>query len=109
KAVDPATGEIKAKLRLEYPNYSGALATGGNLVFIGSADGEVSAHEPQTPPQVWGFNGPTAIKPPAISFAGNGQADNAVLRRSRRSPTVLGNARELKNTSTASMLFVFSL
>ncbi|HEY6116027.1 MAG TPA: PQQ-dependent dehydrogenase, methanol/ethanol family, partial [Candidatus Dormibacteraeota bacterium] len=48
KAVDPATGEIKANLKLTYPNYSGALATGGNLVFIGEADGEFSAHDAKT-------------------------------------------------------------
>jgi alcohol dehydrogenase (cytochrome c) len=29
KAVDPATGETKVSLKLDYPNYSGALATGG--------------------------------------------------------------------------------
>src|SRR5712691_7222804 len=29
KALDPATGEVKAKLKLEYPNLSGALATAG--------------------------------------------------------------------------------
>jgi alcohol dehydrogenase (cytochrome c) len=39
KAVDPVTGDIKASLRLDYPNYSGALATAGNLVFIGLPDG----------------------------------------------------------------------
>src|SRR5262249_53536316 len=45
KAVDPATGETKARLKLEYPNYSGVLATAGNLVFIGHYDGTFSAHD----------------------------------------------------------------
>src|ERR1700726_4686014 len=48
KAVDPTTGEIKANLKLEYPNYSGALATAGNLVFIGQPDGTLSAHDSKT-------------------------------------------------------------
>jgi hypothetical protein len=40
KALDPVTGETKAQTRLEYPNFSGgALATAGNLVFLGQADG----------------------------------------------------------------------
>ena len=39
KAVDPVTGEIKAALKLDYPNYGGALATAGNLVFLGHCDG----------------------------------------------------------------------
>ena len=45
KALDPATGETKARLKLEYPNYSGALATAGNLVFIGHYDGSFTAHD----------------------------------------------------------------
>src|SRR5207249_11144107 len=31
-AMDPLTGETKAKVRIPYPNYSGALATAGGLV-----------------------------------------------------------------------------
>src|SRR5215471_17643955 len=109
KAVDPATGEIKAKLRLEYPNYSGALATAGNLVFIGAADGEFTAHDAKTLQQVWSFNVGTGINAPPISFAVNGKQYIAVLAGSRQMPGVFANAPELKNTSTASMLFVFGL
>ena len=36
-AVDPLTGEIKKTVHLRYPNYSGTLATGGGLVFLGAA------------------------------------------------------------------------
>src|SRR5215207_1131354 len=43
KGVDPTTGETKVRLQLTYPNYSGALATAGNLVFIGHADGTLTA------------------------------------------------------------------
>jgi alcohol dehydrogenase (cytochrome c) len=109
KAVDPATGEIKANLKLTYPNYSGALATAGNLVFIGQADGEFSAHDAKTLQQVWSFNVGTGINAPAISFAVDGKQYIAVLAGSRQSPFVVGNAPELKNTSTASMLYVFGL
>ena len=35
----PPTGETKANLKMDYPNYGGALATAGNLVFLGQADG----------------------------------------------------------------------
>jgi hypothetical protein len=42
KAVDPTTGDTKANLRLDYPNYAGVLATAGNLVFLGHADGTFS-------------------------------------------------------------------
>ena len=42
KAVDPITGETKASLKMDYPNYGGALATAGNLVFLGEPDGTIS-------------------------------------------------------------------
>jgi len=109
KAVDPATGEIKAKLRLEYPNYSGALATAGGLVFIGAADGEFSVHDAGTLQQVWSFNIGTGINAPAVSYSVNGKQYIAVLAGSRQMPGVFANAPELKNTATASMLFVFGL
>jgi hypothetical protein len=39
KAADPLTGEIKKSVHLNYPNYSGTLATGGGLVFLALVDG----------------------------------------------------------------------
>jgi alcohol dehydrogenase (cytochrome c) len=45
KAVDPINGELKAALKLIYPNYSGALATAGNLVFLGHYDGTFAAYD----------------------------------------------------------------
>jgi alcohol dehydrogenase (cytochrome c) len=109
KAVDPATGETKAALKLEYPNYSGALATAGNLVFIGHADGQFTAHDAATLKELWSFSVGTGINAPAVSYAVDGKQYIAVLAGSRQPPGTLQNAPELKNTSTASMLFVFSL
>src|SRR5229473_947844 len=109
KAVDPTTGELKAALKLAYPNYSGALATAGNLVFIGNVDGTFSAHDAKTLQEVWSFNTGTGINAPPISYAVNGKQYIAVLVGSRQSANVIPFSPELKNTSTASMLFVFSL
>jgi alcohol dehydrogenase (cytochrome c) len=109
KAVDPTTGELKAALKLTYPNYSGALATAGNLVFIGNVDGTFSAHDAKTLQELWSFNVGTGINAPPISYAVNGKQYIAVLVGSRQSQNVIPYSPELKNTSTASMLFVFSL
>jgi alcohol dehydrogenase (cytochrome c) len=109
KAVDPATGDIKASLRLDYPNYSGALATAGNLVFIGQADGAFSAHDAKTLEEVWSFNVGTGINAPAVTFAINGKQYVAVLAGSAMRDQVLGTAPELRNNATASMLYVFTL
>ncbi len=51
-----ATGDTKAALKLEYPNYSGALATAGGLVFIGHVDGTLTAHDAKTLKEVWSFS-----------------------------------------------------
>src|SRR3984885_15437674 len=109
KALDPTTGEIKAALKLTYPNYSGALATAGNLVFIGNLDGTFSAHDAKTLQEVWSFNVGTGINAPPITYSVNGKQYIAVLVGSKQSQNVIPQAPELKNTSTASMLFVFSL
>ena len=109
KAVDPVTGDTKANLRLEYPNYGGALATAGNLVFLGQSDGTFSAHDATTLKELWSFNAGTGINAPPITYSVNGKQYVAVLVGSKQPPAVMANAPELKNTSTASMLFVFGL
>jgi alcohol dehydrogenase (cytochrome c) len=109
KAIDPTTGETKVNLKLEYPNLSGALATAGNLVFIGHPDGQLTAHDAKTLKEVWSFSTGTGINAPAVSYSVNGKQYIAVLVGSRQPANVLQNAPELKNTSTASMLYVFGL
>jgi alcohol dehydrogenase (cytochrome c) len=109
KAVDPVTGETKVDLKLTYPNLSGTLATAGNLVFIGHVDGTVSAHDAKTLKELWSFNIGTGINAPPISFAVNGKQYIAVLAGSKQSLNVISFSPELKHSSTASMLFVFSL
>jgi len=46
---------------------------------------------------------------PAVSYSVNGKQYIAVLVGSKQSGFILQNAPELKNTSTASMLYVFGL
>jgi alcohol dehydrogenase (cytochrome c) len=109
KAIDPATGETKVNLRLEYPNSSGALATAGNLVFIGHADGALTAHDAKTLKEVWSYNVGSGINAPPISYSVNGKQYVAVLVGSKQPFFVLQNAPELKNSATASILYVFGL
>jgi alcohol dehydrogenase (cytochrome c) len=109
KAIDPVTGETKAAARLTYPNLAGALATAGNLVFLGHLDGTFSAYDAKTLQEVWSFNSGSGIMAPPVSYAVNGKQYIAVLVGSRQPVNILQNMPELKNTSTASMLYVFSL
>ena len=108
KALDPVTGETKAQTRLEYPNLSGgALATAGNLVFLGQADGTFGAYDARTLKELWSFNIGTGISAPAISFAVNGKQYIAILAGFNKQTFGLLGFPELKNTAPASMLFVF--
>ena len=109
KAVDPTTGETKANLRLPYASYAGALATAGNLVFLGSADGTFAAYDARTLAQLWSFNAGSGINAPPVTYAVNGKQYVAVLVGSRQPGNVIAMAPELKNTSPASMLYVFGL
>ena len=85
------------------------LATAGNLVFIGQPDGTFAAYDAKTLKEVWSFNVGTGINAPPISYSVNGKQYIAVLVGSRQPNAVMPNAPELKNTSTASMLYVFGL
>jgi alcohol dehydrogenase (cytochrome c) len=109
KAVDPVTGETKAALEMEYPNYGGALATAGNIVFLGEADGTFGAYDAKSLKQLWSFNVGTGINAPPITYSVNGKQYVAVLAGSRQNASIYGLAPELKNMSTASMLYVFAL
>src|SRR5262249_26821254 len=109
RAIDPISGETKYKADLEYPNFSGALATAGNLVFIGSPDGTFSAYDARTLKEVWSFNTGTGINAPAVTYSVNGKQYIAVLVGSKQPNNVMPQSPELKNTSTASMLYVFGL
>jgi alcohol dehydrogenase (cytochrome c) len=109
RAVDPATGDQKAIVRFEYPNLSGAMATAGNLVFLGHPDGEFTAYDAKTLKELWSFNLGTGIQAPPISYAVNGKQYIAVLAGSKQNAFIMAVSPELKNTSTASMLYVFAL
>jgi glucose dehydrogenase len=109
KGVDPATGETKVALKLEYPNISGALATAGNLVFLGHYDGTISAYDAKTLKEAWSFNVGTPMQAPAMSYSVNGKQYVAVLVGARMPPLIMQNAPELKNMTTSSTLYVFAL
>ena len=109
KAVDPITGDTKASLKMDYPNYGGALATAGNLVFLGESDGTFGAYDAKTLKQLWSFSTGTGINAPPITFAVNGKQYVAVLAGSRQNVNIYGLAPEIKNMAPASMLYVFAL
>ena len=108
--ADPFTGEVKTKVRVPYPNNSGALATGGGLVFTGFTDGTFAAYDDTTMQQLWKINVGTGFNAPPMTFEVNGQQYVAILsglspiskRRHSHTP-------ELREQRNQTMLFVFGL
>jgi alcohol dehydrogenase (cytochrome c) len=109
-AADPFTGEIKGKIRVPYPNYSGALATGGGVVFTGFTDGTFAAYDDMTLQQLWKINLGVGFAAPPMTFEVDGKQYVAIL--SGLSRIALNRHRlipELKDQRNQTMLFVFGL
>jgi alcohol dehydrogenase (cytochrome c) len=108
--ADPLTGEIKHKVHVPYPNNSGALTTGGGLVFTGFTDGTFVAYDDTTMEQLWKINMGIGFNAPPMTFEANGKQYVAVLtglspitrRRHAFTP-------ELRDQRNQTMLFVFGL
>jgi alcohol dehydrogenase (cytochrome c) len=109
-AMDPVTGEIKGNVRVPYPNYSGALATGGGLVFTGYTDGTFVAYDDTTLQQLWKINVGVGFNAPPMTFEVNGKQYVAILsglsRIARNKHALIPELKEQRNQT---MLFVFGL
>src|SRR5579864_9486349 len=109
-AIDPVTGEIKKSVHLRYPNYAGALTTGGGLVFNALLDGTVAAYDDTTLEELWKFNVGSGISAPPMSFEVNGRQFVAIASGpSGGAKSRLINTPELKEMRNATVLYVFGL
>jgi len=108
--ADPFTGEVKNKVRIPYPNNSGALATGGGLVFTGFTDGSFVAYDDTTIEPLWKINVGTGFNAPPMTFEVDGKQYVAIL--SGLSPITKrrhSHTPELREMRSQTMLFVFGL
>jgi alcohol dehydrogenase (cytochrome c) len=106
KALDPATGEVKAMARTDLPNWSGVLATAGNLVFSGLWEGGLVAYDGRTMQELWRFDTGCGVMAPPVTYAVNGKQYVAVAV----GPHWLGEKpASLKLANPCSMVYVFSL
>ena len=109
-AVDPVTLEIKKKIRLPYPNYSGALTTAGGIVVSALLDGTVAAFDDTTLDQLWKVNVGTGFSAPPMTFEVNGKQYLAITSGpSTAAKAKLVNTPELKEQRNATVLYVFAL
>jgi len=97
-------------VRFPYPNNSGALTTGGGLIFTGFTDGTFVAYDDTTLEPLWKINVGTGFNAPPMTFEAGGKQYVAILSglspisRRRHSHTP-----ELKEQRNQTMLFVFGL
>jgi alcohol dehydrogenase (cytochrome c) len=109
-AIDPITQEVTKSTHLRYPNYSGTLATGGGLVFLGLLDGTLAAFDDTTLEELWRINVGTGFTAPPMTFEVNGKQYIAITSGpSAVSRAKLMNTPELKEMRNATVLYVFSL
>jgi alcohol dehydrogenase (cytochrome c) len=109
-AVDPATGEVKMRKDLAYPNFAGALSTAGGIVVTALLDGTIVALDDQTLEELWRVNVGTGFNAPPMSYSVDGKQYIAIasgLFRNARNK--LSRAPEMKNLGNATMIFVFGL
>jgi PQQ-dependent dehydrogenase (methanol/ethanol family) len=74
-AIDAGTRRIVWQKRLPYPvfNGSGALATGGGLVFHGEPDGTLQAYDARSGDLLWQFQTGAPAEGPPVTYEAGGE------------------------------------
>jgi len=117
--LDPASGTVKKRAELPYPNYSGVLSTAGGVVFTALLDGTILAFDDQTLTELWRINIGSGFNAPPMTYSVNGKQYIAIasgLCCAGASPGTFRNGRqrlsripELRGQGNATMVFVFGL
>jgi alcohol dehydrogenase (cytochrome c) len=110
-AFDVSTGDTAKKVATEYPNYSGVLATRGNLIFTGHVDGRFSAYDAKSLAEVWHINVGVEFQAPPMTYSVNGKQYVAIVGGGGGLSPGLGSfgRTELATMQRAYMLWVFAL
>ena len=77
-AIDTETGKIAWTKMTPQPLMGGALATAGNLVFMGEGDGNFDAFDAKTGDELWHYNLGAGVNAPPVTYEVNGQQYVAV-------------------------------
>lgn len=77
-AVDLNTGKIVWQKKVADPMIGGALATGGGVVFTGTADKRFLAYDAKSGAQLWSHTASAGVNAPPISYGVDGQQFVAV-------------------------------
>jgi quinohemoprotein ethanol dehydrogenase len=107
-AWDPVAGKEAWRVDLPDPKSGGTLATAGNLVFQGRADGKFSAYRATDGKPLWEFDAGVGIAAPPITFSVDGEQYVAV-ESGWGGPQVLGNRPPGKGHVGPGRVLVFKL
>ena len=77
-AIDTETGKIAWSKTTPQPLIGGALATAGNLVFMGEGNGNFDAFDAKSGDELWHYNLGAGVNAPPITYEVDGQQYIAV-------------------------------
>ncbi len=77
-SIDSSDGRIRWLIRTKHPIIGGSLATSGDLLFVGHADGHLAAYDSSNGKQLWSFQCGAGVNAPPISFSIDGEQFIAV-------------------------------
>ena len=108
--LDPATSEVKKRLDLPYPNFSGMLSTAGGIVVTALLDGTVLALDDQTLEELWRINVGTGFNAPPMTYAVDGKQYIAIASGLfRNAKNKLARSPEMRAAAQATVIWVFGL
>jgi PQQ-dependent dehydrogenase (methanol/ethanol family) len=77
-AVNLDTGKVAWGVKTPQPLIGGVLATAGNLVFNGEANGNFKAYDAKTGKELWKYNAGAGVNAPPVSYMVGGKQYIAV-------------------------------
>lgn len=77
-AVNLNTGKIAWQVETEQPMIGGAMATAGNLVFVGEGNGHFNAFDARTGKKLWTFQAGAGCNAPPVTYMQDGKQYIAV-------------------------------
>ena len=108
-AFDPVAGKPRWTVPYSSPTNGGILTTAGNLLFLGTAQGEFRAYTADTGKQLWSFAAQSGILAAPMTYTVAGEQYVAVLVGWGGVWDVSGGKLASKMTPNISRLMVFKL